>query len=131
MRLTGLDHVLIAIPDGGEDRARAFYGDRLGLTEVEKPAGLDRGGCWFVGEGIQLHLGVERPFKPAGKAHIAVLVDDLDAARSEFSAAGISVEADDSTTGFPRFYVRDPFGNRMEIISASGGGFTLRQPRID
>ena len=63
-RVTGLDHVLLAMPAGGEDAARAFYGRLLGLTEVPKPAGLsDHGGCWFVGTGagssVAIHLGVE------------------------------------------------------------------------
>ena len=43
-----LHHVQVACPPGGEDAARRFYADGLGMTEVDKPADLvARGGCWF------------------------------------------------------------------------------------
>jgi catechol 2,3-dioxygenase-like lactoylglutathione lyase family enzyme len=117
--------------EDGEERAREFYGGVLGLTEVQKPAALAaRGGCWFVGEGIHLHLGVERPFRPQARAHVALLADDLDAARDHFDAAGIEVTDDDSGVGFARFYVRDPFGNRIEIVAARDAGFTARSPQL-
>ena len=65
-----LHHVQLAIPQGGEGAARRFYGDALGLTEVAKPPALAaRGGCWFRGDHIELHLGVEAAFRPARKAH--------------------------------------------------------------
>ena len=108
----GLDHVQLAMPEGGEGEARAFYGGRLGLHEVEKPADLaGRGGCWFVGPGIALHLGVETPFVPARKAHPAILVDDLEAAQDRLGGSAIS-----SLPGLRRFYIADPFGNRIEIV---------------
>src|ERR1700712_4285625 len=78
--ITGLDHVRVAMPAGGEQRARDFYGGLLAMTEVEKPAALaGRGGCWFSAGTAVLHLGVEEPFSPAHKAHPAFLVADLDA----------------------------------------------------
>ena len=128
MRIGGLDHVQIGFEEGGEDRVRQFYGGVLGLTEVEKPAALaGRGGCWFVGDGVQLHLGVERPFSPSPRAHVALLVSDLDEARALFAASQVEVLDDDSDAGFARFYVRDPFGNRIEIVDARDAGFTRRQ----
>jgi catechol 2,3-dioxygenase-like lactoylglutathione lyase family enzyme len=123
VQVRALDHVQVAIPEGGEAAARAFYGGLLGLLEVAKPAALaGRGGCWFVGSGIQLHLGVERPFTPAGKAHPAFAVDDLDAARAELATAGIATTDDGLEVGFRRFYGQDPFGNRLEFVSRSGRG---------
>ncbi|HLY13130.1 MAG TPA: GNAT family N-acetyltransferase [Candidatus Limnocylindrales bacterium] len=117
MQVTGLDHVQVSMPDGGEDQARAFYGGLLGLAEVAKPAALaDRGGCWFAGPGIALHLGVERPFSPAAKAHVAIGVTDLEAARAELLAAGVAVTDDGLEVGFARFHALDPFGNRIEIV---------------
>ena len=81
-----LHHVQVACPPGGEDAARAFYADGLGLLEVDKPAGLrGRGGVWFRAYDdrgavvAELHVGVEEPFVPARKAHPAFVVDDLDA----------------------------------------------------
>ena len=100
------------MPEGEEDRARAFYAGKLGLTEVPKPEELaGRGGVWFVGAGIALHLGVETPFHPARKAHPAFVVDDLDASWEAFGRPQIS-----SLPGLRRFYIADPFGNRIEIV---------------
>ncbi len=68
------------MPEGAEALARGFYGGVLGLDEVAKPAALaGRGGVWFESGGLRLHLGVERPFAPAKKAHPALQVADLDA----------------------------------------------------
>ncbi len=118
MQLAGIDHVQLAMPAGGEARARAFYGGILGLTEVAKPAALaDRGGCWFSGPGISLHLGVEDSFAPARKAHLAFRVRDLAAARSVLEAAGVPLSDDGLDVGFARFHAQDPFGNRLEIVS--------------
>jgi catechol 2,3-dioxygenase-like lactoylglutathione lyase family enzyme len=88
-RISGLDHVQLSMPPGGEDAARAFYGALLGLTEVPKPPVLAvRGGCWFVGSGVAIHLGVETDFRPARKAHVALVVDDLGGLRAALEAAG-------------------------------------------
>ena len=46
MTLQAIDHVQLAIPAGGENAARAFYRDLLGLVEQPKPPELaKRGGC--------------------------------------------------------------------------------------
>jgi catechol 2,3-dioxygenase-like lactoylglutathione lyase family enzyme len=124
MQLTGLDHIQLAMPAGGEERARRFYADLLGLAELPKPAPLAaRGGCWFNGAGIQLHLGVEEPFAPARKAHPAFLVADLQVLADGFAAAGVAVQPDTSVAGVRRFYAADPFGNRLEFLQ-DGDGFS-------
>ena len=118
--ITGYDHVQVAIPRGGEDVARAFYGGLLGMTEQPKPAALAaRGGCWFSSGPAVLHLGVEEPFAPARKAHPAFLVDDLDALRDALEAAGHEcVDASGEIAGVQRFHTFDPFGNRLEFQHA-------------
>lgn len=117
MQITGLDHVQLAMPAGQEDAARRFYADTLGLAEVDKPAPLRaRGGCWFSGPGVALHLGVEQDFAPARKAHPALRVADLEAARAHLAAAGAAITPDDTLPHVRRFYVADPFGNRIEIL---------------
>lgn len=120
MSILGLDHVQVAIPRGGEDRARAFYGGLLGMVEEPKPAALaGRGGCWFTAGTAVLHLGVDDPFTPAGKAHPAFLVDDLDRLFSVLAAAGHGgTRADGERPGIRRFHVLDPFGNRIEFQQA-------------
>jgi catechol 2,3-dioxygenase-like lactoylglutathione lyase family enzyme len=119
MRLTGLHHVQVAMPAGGEDDARTFYAGVLGLTEVPKPENLrGRGGCWFrSGDGgLEIHLGVEQDFRPARKAHPAILVEDLEDLRDRLLDAGAEVRDDEQLAGHDRFYGFDPFGNRVEFL---------------
>ena len=126
MQIVGLDHVQLAMPPGREDDARAFYGEVLGLVEVPKPEALAaRGGVWFRGGGAHLHLGIEAEFRPAHKAHPALLCTDLAACASALHAANAGVEEDHSVDGVRRIYTEDPFGNRVEII-ADGDGFSQR-----
>lgn len=114
-KITGLDHLQIAIPEDGEDQARRFYCDLLGLVEQAKPTALKgRGGLWLRGPGLALHLGVEAPFAPARKAHPALIVDDLAAAMNRLKPHVI--EAQSALPGLTRFFVADPFGNRIEIL---------------
>jgi catechol 2,3-dioxygenase-like lactoylglutathione lyase family enzyme len=122
MQLIGLDHIQLAMPAGGEPEVRRFYADLLGLTEVAKPAPLAaRGGCWFVGTGIHIHLGVEQPFAPARKAHPAFLLADLEECRRRLEAASVATTPDDTLPNVRRFYAADPFGNRIEFIQDRDG----------
>ena len=119
MSVLGLDHVQLAIPPGGEARARPFYRDVLGLAELPKPAALAaRGGAWFEAGPVQLHLGVEKDFRPARKAHPALVVRDLAAVLARAHAAGVDVREDDPDPDprRQRAFVHDPFGNRIELI---------------
>jgi catechol 2,3-dioxygenase-like lactoylglutathione lyase family enzyme len=105
------------MPEGGEDDARLFYRDLLGIPEVPKPPHLaKRGGCWFENGPLKLHLGVERPFTPARKAHPALIVTEITALAKAICAAGFRVVDDDPLEGFARVYVDDPFGNRIELM---------------
>ena len=127
MRLTGIDHVQLAIPPNGEAPARAFYGALLGLREFAKPDALaSRGGCWFVGLGIHLHLGVADDFQPARKAHPAFSVANLPVLRDRLMEAGVPVTEDESVLNVRRFYAFDSFGNRLEFIEDADRGFTER-----
>jgi len=117
MGIVGLDHVQLAMPRDGEADARGFYGAVLGLAEVPKPADLaKRGGCWFAGRGVNIHLGVEEPFRPAAKAHPALLVDDLAEMRESLVAQGIEFLEGSPLDGYVRGDIRDPFGNRIELM---------------
>lgn len=107
------------MPEGGEQQAVAFYQGLLGVPEVPKPAHLQsRGGCWFESGAVRIHLGVEADFRPARKAHPALMVDDLTALRRNLEQAGADVVDDEPLPGYARFYVFDPFGNRIEILKA-------------
>jgi len=117
--LTGLHHVQLAIPAGGEEASRRFWGQVLGMTELDKPPVLAaRGGCWFAGGGLVVHLGVEADFTPARKAHPGITVAGLAGLAARLEAAGAPVTWDDEMPGFDRFYAADPFGNRLEFLEA-------------
>ncbi len=129
IQIVGLDHIQLAMPVGGETEARQFYGTLLGLTEVPKPEPLvKRGGCWFEGGNVWLHLGVEEAFVPARKAHPGLRVSDLEAARRTLEGADFAIKPDESVPGVRRFYVSDPFGNRLEFIQ-EGDGFSQHSYR--
>jgi catechol 2,3-dioxygenase-like lactoylglutathione lyase family enzyme len=112
-----IDHAQLAMPRGGEDRARAFYADVLGLAEVPKPADLaKRGGCWFESGGVKLHLGVEDDFRPAKKSHVALVVDNLDALLTRARAIGCEVTDPAPFQTWRQAYVFDLFDNRLELL---------------
>jgi catechol 2,3-dioxygenase-like lactoylglutathione lyase family enzyme len=115
-----IDHVQIAMPVGGEDKARTFFGALLGLEELPKPADMaGRGGCWFVAGAHQIHLGVEADFRPATKAHIALRTDGLTALRTQLETAGYATFDDVPVNGRSRFFSNDPFGNRIEFLEVT------------
>lgn len=116
--IRALHHVQLAMPAGGEEAARAFYCGALGMAELPKPAPLAaRGGCWFAAGQVQLHLGVEAEFRPARKAHPALLVEDLPAFCTTLRAKGIAVRDDHELPELPRANIDDPFGNRIELVA--------------
>lgn len=116
--IVGLDHVQIAAPKGCEAAARRFYGELLGMAEQPKPEQLvARGGVWFQAGVQQLHVGVEEPFQPARKAHPAFVVTGLDALAARLESAGVAVTWDDAIPGVRRFFVTDPWGNRLELLT--------------
>lgn len=115
-----LDHVQVTMPRGAEADARAFYGELLGLPEVEKPEPLRaRGGAWFELGVQQLHVSVEEPFSPAKKAHPGLVAAELDALAARLTEAGHELEWDEARTGVRRFFTHDPFGNRLEFMETA------------
>lgn len=118
-RLIAIDHVQLAIPREGEDQAREFFSKVLGLSEVPKPAVLaGRGGCWFKDENVFVHCGVDPAFTPATKAHIAFRVAALDELAERLTQHGFKVAWDKDFPDEKRFYSHDPFGNRLEFMTA-------------
>jgi catechol 2,3-dioxygenase-like lactoylglutathione lyase family enzyme len=122
---SGIDHVQLAAPRGCEEKAREFYGGLLGWTEIPKPEELrKRGGVWFQCGKHQVHIGIEDNFQPAKKAHPAFQVTNLNALREYLIQQGISVKDDESLEGAIRFYIDDPFGNRLEFLEWIDGNST-------
>jgi hypothetical protein len=119
----GIDHVQLAAPPGCEAEARRFFGELLGLQELPKPAALAvRGGLWFQCGAQQIHVGIEKEFRPARKAHPALRLKDeasIDALKARLKAASV-VTRDDETEDATRFFAEDPWGNRLEFVGAKG-----------
>ena len=129
--MTGLrlHHVQVCCPRGGEADARRFYGEGLGMTEVEKPAELaGRGGAWFRAyddEGrvtAELHVGIEEPFAPARKAHPAFLLPshaELEQVVVRLGELGFDADRSEWNTlpGYRRVHVPDASGNRVELLA--------------
>ena len=115
--ILGLNHMQLEAPVGCEAAARAFFGDLLGLAEIEKPPNLrGRGGIWFACGAQQMHIGVVQQFEPRRKGHPALEVHDLDGWRVRLAAAGILIIEDEPLPGWRRCYIADPWGNRIELM---------------
>ena len=119
MTVVAIDHVQLAMPEGGETAAQDFYEGLLGLPRVPKPPLLERrGGCWFENGSVKVHLGVDADFRPARKAHPAFVADDLDRLVACLRAAGIAVRDGEPIEARRRAYADDPFGNRIELLES-------------
>jgi catechol 2,3-dioxygenase-like lactoylglutathione lyase family enzyme len=117
MLIKRIDHIQLAAPIGSENEARSFFQGVLSLNEVEKPHELKKnGGVWFSNGHVHIHVGIEEPFLPAKKAHPAFEVSDIEALASHISDKGVSIQHDVRLPGAKRFYVSDPFGNRLEFL---------------
>lgn len=116
VRVIKIDHVQLAMPRGGEEEARGFYEGLLNIHEVPKPPELAaRGGCWFEDGDLKIHLGAEENFRPALKAHPALLVEELGTLITKLTAAGVDVETKEVEDQL-HAYIHDPFGNRIELL---------------
>ena len=114
---TAIDNVQLAMPPGEEEKARTFYCNQLGMSELPKPDSLaDRGGCWFVSGAVQIHLGAEGNFRAAKKAHPALRCGDYRSLVAGLRQAGVLVQEVDDIPGVRRCLIQDPFGNRIELI---------------
>jgi catechol 2,3-dioxygenase-like lactoylglutathione lyase family enzyme len=116
--ILSIHHAQITIPAGAEDSAREFYCGLLGLKEIQKPDSLaGRGGFWLEVGDRQVHIGVENiDQRSETKAHVAYLVDDLEAMRLKLVDAKIAIIEGIPIPNYSRFEFRDPFGNRVEFL---------------
>ena len=115
-----LNHVQICIPPGAETAAREFYGQLLGLIEIEKPAVLRaNGGLWFQIADIQLHIGVETN-QTKSKRHPAFEVEGVEAVRAYLEQHGVRTRDEPQLAGIRRFSFFDPFDNRIELLEIVG-----------
>lgn len=116
-----LSHVNVPLPPGGEDRARWFYGELLGLPEIPKPEPMRaRGGLWFDAGGLDIHLSADREPRGAdGQRHFGLEVADVAALEARLNAAGVTTDQG-RPAPWKRFFAHDPFGNRIEFHAVGG-----------
>jgi catechol 2,3-dioxygenase-like lactoylglutathione lyase family enzyme len=116
-----ITHINITIPPGGENAARQFYGELLGLPEIPKPQAIRaRGGVWFDAGGLDIHLSVEQNRAgPDSYRHFGLESADVSGLRTRLESAGIKTD-DGRPAPWKRFFVFDPFGNRIEIHEIGG-----------
>lgn len=115
-----LQHVAISRPPGSDQAARAFYGGVLGLPEIPPPSNLAALELiWYaLGAGTELHIMVEEPRgQDHSGRHFCLAVDDLEELRDRLEAAGVTAVSDLPIPRRPRFFIRDPFGNLIEITA--------------
>jgi catechol 2,3-dioxygenase-like lactoylglutathione lyase family enzyme len=123
-----LQHVAIACPPDSDQAARAFYGDLLGLKEITPPASLrSLGVLWYqLGDASELHIFVEQPSgQDLSGRHFCLAVEDVEALRLRLIDAGIKVAADVPIPDRPRYFVRDPFGNLIELTTIDSGSLHI------
>jgi catechol 2,3-dioxygenase-like lactoylglutathione lyase family enzyme len=97
--------------------AKCFYQDVLGLDVL-----MDQG--WIVTYGSDERMQVQISFMAQGGSgtpvpDLSIEVDDVEAALDAMKAAGFAIEYGpvDEPWGVRRFYVRDPFGRLVNILS--------------
>lgn len=118
--VTALHHVNVTVAPQLEEAAKDFYGAVLGLEQVPKPKTSRQSGAWYQIGANQLHLSVEtEDHGPLSSRHVCFAVADLKAAETRFREAGVEIIPDPRpAAGTPRFYVRDPGGNMLEITQS-------------
>jgi catechol 2,3-dioxygenase-like lactoylglutathione lyase family enzyme len=116
--VTELHHVNVTVPPELEAATKKFYGSLLGLEQVPKPSAARQSGAWYQIGAMQLHLSVDNEEAgPLSSRHICFAVSDLGAVEKRFRDAGVEITPDPRPMpGRPRFYVRDPGGNQLEIV---------------
>ncbi len=131
MGIQSIDHVQLTMPplQDSEDRARGFYGDVLGMKEIERPPGALRKlrTVWFRSGTAELHITEEADFRPARKGHPALVTDDLDELAQRCEESRLAVTWDQRYPGMRRFYVLDPFGNRLEVMQPDTNGWDRQE----
>jgi len=118
MKRPRVQHVSLPRPPRSDEATRAFYGTLLGLEEIPAPSSLaDLDVIWYRLGDAELHLFAEEPYPDRSRRHVCIEVDDLDEVRARLVAAGYTPEDTIAIPGRPRFFCRDPFGNRIEFTT--------------
>ena len=114
LTVTHIDHCSVIITD--VVASRRFYGEQLGLTEIPAPKTFDFVALWYDLGVTYLHLLLKHTADAASPRHFCLHVSDIVAARAHVAAHGIPIAETVHISGAERFFIRDPDGNRIEIL---------------
>lgn len=115
LHLKRIDHYTVNYPEGQEKELLHFYKDVLYLKQIQN---LVPKTFWFAMGEIELHLSIGNTQAKESR-HVAFIVEDLEAAKLFLTEKNISIEYSSKIEGRDRFFFRDPFGNRFELIEFS------------
>ncbi len=114
-------HVSFAVRDLA--LAKQFYGEFLGLPEIERPNMGSLGGVWYGAGPSQVHLIETPPGARLGQPpdtinplanHVAFRIDDYSKVLDVMQQRGIEVMQTNAQLG--QMWIRDPDGNIIELI---------------
>jgi catechol 2,3-dioxygenase-like lactoylglutathione lyase family enzyme len=114
IRFTHLDHCSILVTD--VEKSRAFYGGVLGLAEIPAPKEFDFVAVWYDLGGSYLHLLLKPQPDTVSPRHFCLHTPDAAAARRHLARLGVPTEETVKIAAADRFFVRDPDGNRIELL---------------
>lgn len=114
IRVTHIDHCTVLVTDVA--RARHFYGGMLGLREVPAPREFDFVAIWYDLGGQYLHLLQKSEPDTPSPRHFCLHVEDVKAAREDLRVKGLLIMETVKIAAADRFFIRDPDGNRVEIL---------------
>lgn len=118
-QIVRLQHAAVTVPTEELERAREFYTGLLGMIETPRPPEISaRPGIWYTMGSTELHIqGRDGAPPEASDRHPALVVDDIDGWRARFGEHGVEVIDQPTLYGRRRFDIRDPFGNRIELMT--------------
>ena len=120
--VTRLQHTSVPMPADGAERARSFYSGALGMAEKTPPSTLSNV-VWFAAgpDGHEVHCFVDFEFESEGnQQHLCLQVNDIEALRADLTRKGVPMEETTTIKNRPRFFVRDPFENLVELTQITG-----------
>ena len=117
-----IHHVSFRIPQGRFEDTVAFY-ELLGFTRISPPESLVERTVWLEHDATQIHLQwlevaeeLSSAHSVGVEGHVALVVSEYLPTLAALEKLGVSFEQRASHWGSPRCYLRDPAGNKLELM---------------
>jgi catechol 2,3-dioxygenase-like lactoylglutathione lyase family enzyme len=123
-----LQHVSVSRQPQRDKRTRQFYRELLGLSEIPVPKSLQHLNLiWFqLDADTELHLFIENDIDSSSNRHFCLVVDKIQPIRTTLEEANYDVWDVEEIPGRPRFFVRDPSNNIVEISAIDANYLTAQ-----